>query len=348
MLKRLVNELHCTLVITTTGPVLVRSGHASISGPDMTPVRTYRNGKWEVYLPGSSLKGVVRSHLEKICRTLNPAAVCNPFLKASDAAFVGGTLNPAFTEISCSDKFETRKKGKLRLKDRSDWRRSPEDPESDNERIYADSCPICRLFGSNFFIARVSSGDAYRVGAPTPDPVETRDGVGIDRITGGAAHGAKFELQTVSAGSTFETDVLVRNFEVWQLGMLLAVVADLRDGLVRIGSGRSRGLGAVTGSLRDVQVSLLASPADRAPGEIWGLGHILGDRSYGTLPDDRITVSPAPEQEPRGLRQVARFGGESLAALEAAAVRVFARRIDEWPVPEAMRWPGGWQRGARS
>ena len=48
MLKKLVNEAFCTLQITTTGPLLVKSGHASISGPDMTPVLTWRNGKQEV------------------------------------------------------------------------------------------------------------------------------------------------------------------------------------------------------------------------------------------------------------------------------------------------------------
>src|SRR5260370_7796044 len=79
MLKKLVNEAFCTLRITTTGPLLVKSGHASISGPDMTPVLTWRNGKQEGFLPGSSLKGVFRSHLEKIVCSLKPRVVCYPF-----------------------------------------------------------------------------------------------------------------------------------------------------------------------------------------------------------------------------------------------------------------------------
>src|SRR2546428_10034184 len=79
MLKKLVNEAFCTLRITTTGPLLVKSGHASISGPDMTPVLTWRNGRQEVFLPGSSLKGVFRSHLEKIVCSLKPRVVCYPF-----------------------------------------------------------------------------------------------------------------------------------------------------------------------------------------------------------------------------------------------------------------------------
>jgi len=79
MSKKLMNEAFCTLRITTTGPLLIKSGHASISGPDMTPVLTFRNGKQEVFLPGSSLKGVFRSHLEKIVCSLKPHVVCYPF-----------------------------------------------------------------------------------------------------------------------------------------------------------------------------------------------------------------------------------------------------------------------------
>ena len=73
MLKKLVNEASFTLRITTTGPLLIKSGQPTISGPDMTPVLTFRNGQREVFLPGSSLKGVFRSHLEKITCSLNRA-----------------------------------------------------------------------------------------------------------------------------------------------------------------------------------------------------------------------------------------------------------------------------------
>src|SRR6266487_6073720 len=81
MLKKLVNEAYCVLRITTTGPILIKSGYATVSEPDMTPVRTYRNGRLELFLPGSSLKGVFRSHLEKIICSLASQVVCNPFLK---------------------------------------------------------------------------------------------------------------------------------------------------------------------------------------------------------------------------------------------------------------------------
>src|SRR5437016_9730785 len=84
MLKKLMNEAYFTLRITTVGPLLIRSGRATISGPDMTPVLTFRNGQQEVFLPGSSLKGVFRSHSEKVVCSLQPRVVCYPFSGSED------------------------------------------------------------------------------------------------------------------------------------------------------------------------------------------------------------------------------------------------------------------------
>src|SRR5215467_2000019 len=79
MLKQLKNEAFCTLRITTTGPLLIKSGYATVSGPDMTPVLTWRENGREVFMLGSSLKGVFRSHLEKISCSLKQRVVCYPF-----------------------------------------------------------------------------------------------------------------------------------------------------------------------------------------------------------------------------------------------------------------------------
>lgn len=324
MLKRLVNELRCELTITTTGPVLIKSGHASVSGPDMTPVRTYRNGSLQVYLPGSSLKGVVRSHLEKICRTLKPGAVCNPFITVRELPD-----DLRFSDVSCSDKFEMRKK----------WLKEKGKKALDSATVYHDSCPICRLFGSTSYIGRISMSDAYLA---SPELKDIRDGVGIDRLTGGAACGAKFGLEVVSSGVSFATEILLRNFECWQLGMLLLAIKDMEDELVRIGSGRSRGLGAVKAELAMLDIYNLAPTPDRQPGEVWGLGKFLGDGSYGTSVDDVLSVEPASGESQRGLRQQLSFSGDSLETLQAASQDAFVRRLETWPAPEAMQERNDW------
>ncbi len=81
--------------------------------------------------------------------------------------------------------------------------------------------------------------------------IEHRDGIAIDRLTGGTGGGAKFDLEVVTEGTTFTTDIHLRNFEIWQLGMLFVIIQDMEDELIRIGSGRSRGLGKVKASINE-------------------------------------------------------------------------------------------------
>src|ERR1700686_2917462 len=148
MLKKLVNEAFCTLRITTTGPLLIKSGHATVSGPDMTPVLTFRNGKQEVFIPGSSLKGVFRSHIEKVICSLRSHVACYPFSSSEDTASDLELRRRDYRD-SCSTMFTERSKDKQR--------------DDSTETVYKDSCPVCRLFGSTGFIGRVAIGDAYVV-----------------------------------------------------------------------------------------------------------------------------------------------------------------------------------------
>jgi hypothetical protein len=203
-----------------------------------------------------------------------------------------------------------------------------------SEVAYHDSCPICRLFGSTEFIGRVSLNDAYLTEWPGHNPTEIRDGVGIDRLTGGTSGGAKFDMEVVSAGVSFATDVYVRNFETWQLGLLLLAVGDFKDGLVRVGSGTSRGLGAVKGAVDEVTIGYpYPLVADKPPTEVWGMGKFhtrQEQQAYGTWPDDAIEVDTAPDEERAGIRLRAVYSGASLKALQAQALAAAVARIQHW------------------
>ncbi|MFB2898403.1 RAMP superfamily CRISPR-associated protein [Aerosakkonemataceae cyanobacterium BLCC-F50] len=72
MHKQLVN--HCTidLSLIPDSPILIKSGKegADPTKPDMEFVETYHAGTRSIYLPGSSLKGAIRAHAERIVRTV--------------------------------------------------------------------------------------------------------------------------------------------------------------------------------------------------------------------------------------------------------------------------------------
>lgn len=330
MLKKLVNEAYFTLRITTTGPLLIRSGQATISGPDMTPVLAYRNGQQEIFLPGSSLKGVFRSHSEKIVCSLKPRVVCYPFSGEEKEADIEQRRSDY--RDSCGERF-------VRYSKQGDNERDHLEKRTD--LVYHDSCPTCRLYGSTGFIGRIAIGDAYLVSS---SKLEQRDGVGIDRLTGGASHGAKFELEVVSRDVVFETDIHLSNFEIWQLGMLFVVLQDMEDELIRIGSGRSRGLGKVTAQVSEAErngrpggfvVSGMRESAE-PDSELWGLGRWLDDESYGTWKDDLLTDIPPFEQRTRSIRRQRIFTGDALRLLSTMAIDEYIKRMKNWPDETAL------------
>ncbi len=341
MLKKLVNEVIFTLRITTTGPLLIKSGYATVSGPDMAPVLTYRNGKQEVFLPGSSLKGVFRSHSERIVCSIKPRVVCYPF-SGSESNEADAEQRRQDYRNPCGDTFNHKSEEERKYL------------EGHLDVVYSQSCPTCRLFGSTWFIGRIAIGDAYLVG---PEVKEQRDGVGIDRLTGGAYHSAKFDLEVVSSDVSFETDIHLRNFEIWQIGMLFAVIQDMKDGLLRIGSGRARGLGSVTAEISTsgkhgrpggmVFTTMRGTEEQEPDDQLWGLGRWLNDGSYGTQKSesdigDVLKLSKLGSRSMQGIRNLRAFTSDSLDALRDAAIEQFLMRMQQWSelsgVPTA---PGG-------
>jgi len=258
MLKKLLNQCTFDLRLETKEPLLIKSGSSVVSGPDMTFVRTHRHGSDEAFIPGSSLKGILRSHAERIARTLKQRSVCGVFREADVAG--------------CS------------------WRVSGDNGRGD----YRASCPACRLFGSTHWKGRFRPGDAYLVEEDRDVEPEIRDGVGIDRVSGGASRGAKFDLEVMPAGVTFHTQLALVNFECWQLGWVAYVVRDLMDQRVRLGTGTSRGLGRVKASLDAVTLEYIGAP-DGLDETLPGIGALASDnerRDYGLVEDDRV---PRPD-----------------------------------------------------
>ena len=275
MLRKWLCQADIKIIIEPVDPILIKSGYATIDGTDMVPVSTFKNGERVYYFPGSSLKGALRSHLERIARTLHPGRVCVPY-------------------------YDNKKKGSIPIPVPSEehsygcgYVASGDTTSS----IYANSCAVCRMFGSLKFGGRFSIGDAY----PIEDPkLEARDGVGIDRFTGGTVPGVLFDLQ-VLVGGKFEAELRLTNFELWQLAALNLLLMDMEDAIITIGSGRSRGLGKVRCSVASYALTYV-----RAISQLEGLHQLatLEEQSAYELHDwSPQTSINLPPPESRGLRQ---------------------------------------------
>jgi CRISPR-associated RAMP protein (TIGR02581 family) len=208
MFRALLNYASLRFTFEPDGPLLVRAGsggHDPVR-PDMSPIRTRHARGETVYVPGSSLKGALRSHAERLLTSVGEP-VCDVFSKDS----------------SCQ------KSG----------RGAPSD-------VFAASCRACRTFGSLQVAGRARVGDAYPTEATwdAANQTEMRNGVGIDRRTQSAKGGALFDVEVVTSGR-FEACLDLQNYELWQLALCLQAVDDLGEGMLQVGGLKSRGAGSV-------------------------------------------------------------------------------------------------------
>lgn len=246
MHKRLLNEAILDFTIVPEGPILIKAGEtgADPTKPDMEFVRTWHNDERVVYLPGPSLKGVIRSHCERIARTVGEGRSCNPVAKGKSCVELNGLKQ-----------------------------------EHDGKHVHSRSCFICQMFGNTVLAGRVRTADAYPVN-PEDIRTEERNGVAIDRVFGSVAVGP-FQMEVVTAGE-FEARIAIRNFTIAQLGLLALALRDLKLGRVGIGFGKSRGLGHVTLAWGTLTVRYARPPQDKR--RLDGVARLLGEneaREYG-------------------------------------------------------------------
>lgn len=232
MLKKFVNECRFTLTLETKSPFLIKDGNYKktdkgtldaifIKGRTVDKTKPQQPVIHGYYIPGTSLRGVIRSHTEKIVRTIvnndaNPIC-CDPF----------------DDQVSCSKRLDST---------RSNKQSSPS---------YANTCVICKLFGCTGTASRIQVHDSAisRQGI-----VGVRDGIGIDRFTGGVSSGANFKNEVLE-GYTFQSEITIRNFELWQLGLLAYVFSDFKQELVTLGFGKSKGFGRVKGTIGEIRIA---------------------------------------------------------------------------------------------
>lgn len=238
------NEAILDLSLKPQTPLLIKSGQPTEIDPtlpDMQFVRTRRpdTGEEVIYIPGSSFRGVLRSYAERLVRSIQEQAACDPTRQSrKDAEERIGSVR-----ILCLSEEELKSKTEKKI------------DKLNGDEAYRFSCYTCRIFGNTGLAARVRVADFYPDGTLN---TEVRYGVAIDRVTGAVAHGP-FQLEIVTAGG-FVGTILLRNFTLGQLGLIAAALLDMADGLVPMGHAKSRGLGRVNIEFRKATFRYLKDP----------------------------------------------------------------------------------------
>jgi CRISPR/Cas system CSM-associated protein Csm3 (group 7 of RAMP superfamily) len=336
MLNRKLNEAHITFELKTTGPLLIKQGEDeeeekkprqnkyntgkehTLYGADMIFIHLGdKPDDCKFYIPGSSIKGMMRSWCEKIVRTLYADKCCDPF--------EGSKIET----LSCSEKFvrladqaQEHQRVAKTLKEYSQQEGLEEEMVLDGRVVYHFACPICKLFGCMALASRLKVNDAFPIGvgdnpnAYWKERLVMRDGIAIDRFTGGVKSppeggkgGAKFDYQVLQ-DVRFGVSIEIQNFELWQLGLLGFFFRDLQQQYVSIGYGKTRGLGSITCEKLTVDLSYVGVNASLKPSEAHGIGVLLGDdvlaSKYGLILDDRVTGLTGTEK-PVGSSGLARL-----------------------------------------
>ena len=311
MHKRFVNQCTLDISLIPKGPVLIKSGKegADPTKPDMEFVETYHADGRSIYLPGSSLKGAIRAHAERIVRTLGSDTRPN---------------DPA--ALWASDPL-----------DRESYRYI--EKEKDTKQVYKLSSFTDQLFGSVAIASRLRIEDAYPADVQQIK-TEERNGVAIDRVFGSVAVGP-FNYQVCTAGE-FKTKIHLKNFTLEQLGLLGLVLRDLNEGWFGIGFAKSRGMGLVEVKLNQVtveypgcviagdEINLLGSELRWAQGDLIGAGAFLPETEraqYGFPADDVQSTAITGELMDYNLGVRLRWPEAQVKDLFTIAVTAWSRRL---------------------
>lgn len=191
---KLITPLHIGSGSESLSPL--DSDNSVMKGPDGTFI-----------LPGSSIKGVFRSTVENLLRSINEKSVCD------------------IENEPCL------KKARKDFNNNEEW----------YEYIEKNLCEACSLFGSQSTSSHVYFSDAIS----NDGNASNRDGIRINRGSETAAFRAKYDFELVNPGATFKGEIVLENVDDYQLGYILRIIDLVNNGFIRFGGKKSAGLGRV-------------------------------------------------------------------------------------------------------
>lgn len=214
-LDRIFNQVVLDVRLKVNRTLLVGSGQGEITpgGVDIPQIRMTTSRcpdvQGEPYVPGSSLKGAIRSTCETVIRT-----------------FVDGYKGSG---ILCYDD-------------------APEE-KTECGKEDKPLCMMCDTFGNTNRISKVSFDDAFLSDTSLRQlhdrAVQQRAGILLKRTDGTVDEGP-FLIEFVPRGAEFEFKILCTNILPAELKLLLLALELFNRGRFKLGGQKSRGMGSVT------------------------------------------------------------------------------------------------------
>jgi CRISPR/Cas system CSM-associated protein Csm3 (group 7 of RAMP superfamily) len=247
MLDRAHNRLVIRLSMTTLAPLHVGAGDGGLdaAGADRRCAQTSVAGAMTPFVPGSTLRGLLRTDAQRRMRALGR---------------LDGRASVCSAQRPCGEGLGAR-------------------PAADRFRAH---CPACRVFGSRALRGRLVVRDLMPALLSMPcDELEPAPVV-RRRLPDGP--GGWRELEVIPAGVRLHGELVLRDFQTWQLGVLAAGLRGLEQGISRLGGRQSLGFGAVAVSWPE---ALFEQPlgAGEAPLALGDLVEVRRARAHGLLPE---------------------------------------------------------------
>ncbi|WP_445613476.1 type III CRISPR-associated RAMP protein Csx7 [Geobacillus sp. YF-1] len=206
--SKLENKQIFTIGLKLKTPLHIGGGYDSDTDTDLPIIRT-KDGL--PYIPGSSIKGVLRSTSEKLYHIIGDEAIC--FLEKN---------------ASCT----------IKLKQEIANIIEKYGEEEAYEEIYKRICPVCRTYGMGAIASKV-----YIPNVVLADQTMVRDGIQIDRETNVVSGTAKFDYEYVEAGQEFTLRIETENMTKENEKVLGLALLQLMKNYIRLGGLQARGLG---------------------------------------------------------------------------------------------------------
>jgi CRISPR-associated RAMP protein (TIGR02581 family) len=233
------------------------TGEVEGADTDSALLRDHRG----LLIPGSSLRGAMRSMAERILQTLDRRG-CVLFVKGSHK-----------TCLSAKEDEEQREKEAL--------------PEEELVHYLLGKqnglCDICKLFGSPWLASKLRVSDCRPLG---DTHTRIRHGVGIDRDTRTARDQIKYDFEVLEPGPPDGEDALrlcfaieVHNANEQDLAILGILLKQMQKQGIVAGGKRSRGLG-----LMKLKLGKVVRYFDEAPESPYKLKDFLLEGNLGELP----------------------------------------------------------------